>query len=379
MTTPAPPTVEQVAAEHAVQTGLIRAMALNAAMQIWSAAPRNLVDLMAWWFGFGGARDQLLTALGMAQEMVAAQAPQYVEDTMGVQGWAVESPTLVPDRFAATASDGRSLETLLDRVVFQVDRAVQQDDRTVEEAIREAEPLLQRIVHTQVTDASREADGVMLATSETAGPIAPDWSPSVAPRQQRPPVSDREFLDANEIVDPWARRRREQELAEAKRQNRSPIGWIRMLSPPSCGRCAVLAGRWYGWNEGFQRHPNCDCRHIPAIENDAESLVTDPRLYFDSLSRAEQDELFGTAAADAIRNGADIAQVINAQNRQGGSYTVDGRQYTREGTTRRGYYGGTEAGQNRRRRPTPVQIYRDARGDRQRAVSLLTEFGYIVP
>lgn len=378
MTTPLQelPTAEQIAAEHAVATGITRAMALNAAVQAWSEAPRNIADMLVWWFG--GGRDRLLVTLGMAQEMVAAEAPRYVEDVMGVQGWAIDSPRLVPERFAATASDGRSLESLLDRVPFAVERRVQDDFVTVELAMAQAEPLLQRIVHTQVTDASREADGVMLATSTTDGPIAPDWSPSVAPRQQRPPVSDAEFLDANDIVDPWARRRREQKLAAAKAANRSPIGWIRMLSPPSCGRCAVLAGRWYGWNEGFQRHPNCDCRHIPAIEADGADMTTDPRVYFDSLSRAEQDALFGTGAAEAIRNGADIAQVINAQNREGGSYTVDGRQYTREGVTRKGYYGGTEAGRARRRRPTPVQIYRDARGDRDEAVRLLTEFGYIV-
>lgn len=34
-------------------------------------------------------------------------------------------------------------------------------------------------------------------------------------------------------------------------------GWIRYVSPPCCQRCAVLAGKWFRWNEGFRRHPNC--------------------------------------------------------------------------------------------------------------------------
>ena len=36
---------------------------------------------------------------------------------------------------------------------------------------------------------------------------------------------------------------------------RDSIGYTRMLNPPSCARCVVLAGRWYRWNAGFDRHP----------------------------------------------------------------------------------------------------------------------------
>lgn len=36
---------------------------------------------------------------------------------------------------------------------------------------------------------------------------------------------------------------------------RTAIGYTRMLNPPSCDRCAILAGRWYRWNAGFDRHP----------------------------------------------------------------------------------------------------------------------------
>jgi len=34
-------------------------------------------------------------------------------------------------------------------------------------------------------------------------------------------------------------------------------GWIRVLRTPSCGRCAILAGRVYAWSDGFARHPQC--------------------------------------------------------------------------------------------------------------------------
>lgn len=38
---------------------------------------------------------------------------------------------------------------------------------------------------------------------------------------------------------------------------RSVGGYVRMLNPPSCSRCAILAGAWYRKNDGFARHPGC--------------------------------------------------------------------------------------------------------------------------
>ncbi|GAA2829876.1 hypothetical protein GCM10010441_63000 [Kitasatospora paracochleata] len=39
--------------------------------------------------------------------------------------------------------------------------------------------------------------------------------------------------------------------------NRTTTGYVRVLNPPSCARCAVLAGARYRYNTGFLRHPNC--------------------------------------------------------------------------------------------------------------------------
>lgn len=90
-------------------------------------------------------------------------------------------------------------------------------------------------------------------------------------------------------------------------------GYVRMLVPPSCSRCAILAGRVYSDSEAFQRHPRCDCRHIPATESVARELTVDPREYFDSLTETEQADIFTVDGAEAIRNGADPAQVVNAR------------------------------------------------------------------
>lgn len=92
-------------------------------------------------------------------------------------------------------------------------------------------------------------------------------------------------------------------------------GYVRMVSAGACSRCIILAGKWFRWNEGFERHPGCNCRHIPASENVAGDVMTDPYEYFKSLSDAEQDRVFGKANAQAICDGADIFRVENVRMR----------------------------------------------------------------
>lgn len=123
---------------------------------------------------------------------------------------------------------------------------------------------------------------------------------------------------------------------------RPVTGYVRMLSLPSCGRCAILAGKFYRVNRGFQRHPRCDCVHIPSTEALAGDLTVNTRAYFNSLDEAGQARLVGSRAnAAAVRDhDADIGQIVNAYRRSGGVSTaqVYGRdvRYTTEGTTRRG-------------------------------------------
>ena len=97
-------------------------------------------------------------------------------------------------------------------------------------------------------------------------------------------------------------------------------GYVRMLNAPSCARCVLLAGKWFRWNQGFQRHPRCDCRHIPASEDLAGDFQTDPYEFFKSLSVTEQERLFGKNEAEAIREfGADIYRTMNIKMRGLGS------------------------------------------------------------
>ena len=168
---------------------------------------------------------------------------------------------------------------------------------------------------------------------------------------------------------------------------RPRVGYVRMLNPPSCSRCSVLAGRFYRSNEGFRRHPRCDCVHVPTTRTEAaesEGLVHDPYAYFESLSESAQDKTFGKAQAQAIRDGADLFQVVNA--RRGMSYagvSSDGSRrgqrvasdFTREGTTRRALWGGANP---KGKRLTPDAIY--AQGlPREATLDLLAKHGYLLP
>lgn len=86
------------------------------------------------------------------------------------------------------------------------------------------------------------------------------------------------------------------------------------------------------------------------------------------MSTAEQDKAFGKAGAEAIRNGANISQVVNARR---GMYTAGGTDYTRTSTTRRGQTRG-------RARLMPEAIFKQAAGDRAEAIRLLRQHRYIL-
>lgn len=118
--------------------------------------------------------------------------------------------------------------------------------------------------------------------------------------------------------------------------------WTRMLNPPSCGRCVILAGVKSYQQEAFDRHPGCDCRNVPSAEDTGDDSRTDPKAYLDELSAAEQDRVLGSKAnGQAFRDGADMNQLINAYRKAGAvrPAQIHGQaiKYTREGTTRRGY------------------------------------------
>ena len=172
--------------------------------------------------------------------------------------------------------------------------------------------------------------------------------------------------------------------------------WVRVVRPPCCARCAILAGKKGTSRMKFLRHPGCDCTAIPVSEatSDMHKLFHfDAKEYFDSLSSEQQAKVFTKAGARAIRDGADINQVVNARRGMTTITSAGGRRrlITTEGTTKRGWaseylreqYGASlqKAGGRYRRtsvaRLMPEEIYRIAGADRDLALSLLYKNGFL--
>ncbi|WP_309978991.1 hypothetical protein [Agromyces sp. 3263] len=211
---------------------------------------------------------------------------------------------LNPPRFVATAPDGRPMGTLLDQSLISVKTSIK-GGASVREALATGGTHLTRDVLTVMADTRRQVYHADII--------------------QRPKLG----------------------------------GYARMLNTPSCSRCVILAGKWFGWNKGFLRHPRCDCMHIPASEALGEGMAINPRDYFDSLSKEAQDKTFGRAEARAIRDGADVGRVENIRGRGLGTAKA-ARKY------------GTPS------RLTVDDIYRVA-GTRENAIRLLTTEGYVLP
>lgn len=267
---------------------------------------------------------RLIAILGTAQRRAAAAGAAYIADAVDELALVVEVlATVITTALVGTASDGRSLATLLYGPVITAREALGAGSG-LDEALLSGRNSLDLIIRTQVADAARIASGLAVVA-------------------------------------------------------RSDLGWVRMLNLPSCSRCVILAGKWFRWNEGFERHPGCDCRHIPATEAIAGDLTLDPRRAIES------GKVTGLSVADAravVRDGADPGQVVNAHR---GMYVAAayGRRLTstREGTSARGLAARNIARQGssftRTPRLMPEEIYRLAGDDRIQAIHLLRRFGYL--
>jgi hypothetical protein len=136
------------------------------------------------------------------------------------------------------------------------------------------------------------------------------------------------------------------------------LHYVRVLNGVSCARCAVLAGRKYRVS-AFQRHPRCDCRMVPTAREPADSWTVDPHAYFRALSTEDQNRVFTEGGAQAIRDGADISQVVNAREGvQAGMLYGREVQITTTGTTRRAVFGGYEVLEDGSFRKRPQSEFR---------------------
>jgi hypothetical protein len=303
---------------------------VGAVQALWSdMAPDRVLAAMQ-----GETGRAILNAV-LAGQLNAAQGAQaFVTSAMLAQGAGVaQVATLNPGALVGIASDGRPLATLLYVPAISTAQALEMGMSPASAMVHGLSQMA-TMVATQIADTARTATSVAM---------------TVEPRC---------------------------------------YGYVRVVKAPACSRCIILAGRQYTHSEGFKRHPKCDCGMEPMSHEEWKSRETakSPDDLFNAMSPEERRKRFGTAGAEAIENGADINQVVNA--RRGMTTTTTGKKITTEGTTRRGIGGqalnsGFEKAEGQRlmrakeARLLPEQILKNAHGDRDLQIALLKKHGYI--
>ncbi|MFD0570143.1 hypothetical protein ACFQ0T_14080 [Kitasatospora gansuensis] len=265
----------EVTLRRSARQRALAARAVASADLLWSSLdPRRIAES---WHEVSG---QVLTLLTAAQQASADGAQSYVEAAVTAAG-ARPAPAgrLNISALAGVAADGRDLASLLElpriTTLTQIAAGLPADT-----ALRLGRSQLLRTVSSEVADAGRVASGVGIVADRTC------------------------------------------------------TGYVRVVAGRACSRCIILAGQIYGSKTAFDRHPQCQCIHEPTTRG-RRGAHLEPRRYFDSLSAAEQQRRFGTDGARAIRDGADLRQVVNAR-RRGSTYTTrDGARATRQGTSKR--------------------------------------------
>lgn len=328
---------EELAQAYYVAQARQQRIAADRVQALWRELDRR--DLTGSWESLVG--PEIVRAVALGQAAAASGSDEYVAAVAVAEGGESDPAGRVrTSAFAGRAADGRSLESLLYLPVITTKQAIGAGLDDVEAMMRGLNQLL-RMAASEVADAGRGATGVSIAA------------------------------------------------------NRTINGYVRVVNPPACARCLILAGKEYGWNRGFQRHPKCDCVHMPAvlIKRGRHPGVFDVKSYFSGLSVAEQNRVFTVAGAQAIRDGASITSVVNARR---GMYTADayGRavRATRDAATRRGAFYRAERALavSRGRIPAsgrgfrlvaprllPEEIYKLA-ATRDEAIALLRRYGYLI-
>lgn len=282
--------LQRLGAEHYADRRRVVQALVGAVQAWWSYLSRSNIS--------GSYADVvepgLLRTVEAAQRAVATPAAGYVREAMG--GDLLAEPD--PEAHVGTTQDGRPLSSLLD-LGRQRTLGLVAAGMSVNDALSSGLAVVQRAAISETQDAGRAADAVAMATHPAVG------------------------------------------------------GYVRHLALPSCSDCVVLAGRFYKWSDGFDRHPACDCTHVPAADADAAGPRVDPEAALAS------GQVYGLTKAEvrALEEGADLGRIVNAHR---------GKMRTaKDGSRRRGG------------KLTPETIYQRAGGDRDKALQLLRENGYL--
>lgn len=288
--------VPSVATEYATLQRNENAAAVAAVGRLW----RRVGDDFS--AGFLNVAPQMFEVMNTAQVRIAENAQVYIPEALAATGQSkYDKPSfdVNPQTFMGYAGDGLPTETLAYGAVTHAKTAIGKGS-TVAEALSAGGQYLSLAVGTMLSDTRRGMEGLESAS-------------------------------------------------------RPVTGYVRMLTPPSCGRCVILAGKRSRKSQAFLRHPGCDCVNIPSAESIAGEFTVDTGAYLDSLSPQDLAKTLGSKAnAEAYAQyGADPRQIINAYRKAGDvrpaqitrSLIVDGKpvlsklavKATTEGTTVRSY------------------------------------------
>lgn len=302
-----------VAEAHYRQQAALAQDSARVAQRYWRQI--NPADIAASWSALAAILLRLLT---VSQRSAAGSAESYVTAILRAAG-VVPAPVgrVSPAAFAAVASDGRDLGSLLTTPLIDVFSDIEKG-MTTDTALLCGMNRLVPIAATQVQDAGRMAAQAAMAADQHV------------------------------------------------------TRYIRRVNLPACARCIILAGRIYRYSTGFQRHPNCDCYMVPDLEE------IEPQDPADLIAQMRRDHPAALAKSmsgadlQALDAGADLNQLVNAHR---GMATAA---VTREGTTRRGLAGQRLRGTPR---PSAAAIFDDAdrlAWSREQLLAALMRAGYVI-
>lgn len=197
-------------------------------------------------------------------------------------------------------------------------------------------------------------------------------------RARRPQVEEYRFdrLIASQVQDAG---RNAEVLEMAVRPK--VTAYVRQLNPPSCSRCILLAGKVYRKNEGFARHPLCDCVHVPTDLEVGDDIRFDAPEYFRSLPTAEQLAEEYPHLTVKMRREAGIYSQEDIFTKHGAALIraapESKQQYVMGRVVNTRWMKHSTAGDDRLRRAMPGDLVRRSGGDRGLLLRLMRANGYI--
>lgn len=148
----------------------------------------------------GGIGAQMVTAVTAGQLASVWDTDDYVDSIAVAEGAGLDRVGRInPSAFVGLAADGRDLDSLMYLPIITTKQSIAAGMNDSDAMLTGLQQAI-RLSSSEVMQAGRGAAGVSLVGQRTIQ------------------------------------------------------GYVRVVSPPACSRCVVLAGKEYGWNRGFQRH-----------------------------------------------------------------------------------------------------------------------------